>query len=261
MLIVSLLLFGYKSISNFYNAQDELQEIQDVAKFNAQFTGYVRDNVRGYELISLANKIADYNERYSIAEGAKNDKNFAPITLVIDFENEAGQDKRSDLCYKDKDNKLFTAYTYQNIIPGDNKVNAKYDLIAVLNEAGGIEISFGTTPADAAKIARNLSTLIWDNFIENEIGKLSGINDFDDLSTTQKTTMENMYVQNYKTITGKTDNITFDDVKNNVLNDEKVYKYYEFYQFKKAKFECTNIEYDDNVSGRVSKLEFKFKNL
>ena len=38
---------------------------------------------------------------------------------------------------------------------------------------------------------------------------------------------------------------------------ELALKYYEYMQFKRGVFECTNLEYD-NVSGRVKTIEFKF---
>ena len=40
-------------------------------------------------------------------------------------------------------------------------------------------------------------------------------------------------------------------------NGEKIYSYYEYYQFKRMKFKCevSNIKYDD-VSGRISYMEF-----
>ena len=43
----------------------------------------------------------------------------------------------------------------------------------------------------------------------------------------------------------------------NDSNGEKIYSYYEYYQFKRMKFKCevSNIKYDD-VSGRISYMEF-----
>lgn len=42
---------------------------------------------------------------------------------------------------------------------------------------------------------------------------------------------------------------------NNLKND--VYTYYEYVQFKRAKFDCTNVEYNQQT-GRIIKMEFKF---
>ena len=86
MLIIGLLAFSWSKITNFYNKDDELAEIEDVSKFNLQFTNYQRDKVYGYELISLANKVADYNMRYSTV-GKKKEK-YNPITMKFTITKE-----------------------------------------------------------------------------------------------------------------------------------------------------------------------------
>ncbi len=97
MLIIGLVIFAWSSFSDFYNKNDELEDIENTAKFNEQFTNYNRNNVYGYELISLANKVADYNKRYSSAENATNDKKYNPITMTISFPNDK---KVEDLWYE-----------------------------------------------------------------------------------------------------------------------------------------------------------------
>ena len=34
--------------------------------------------------------------------------------------------------------------------------------------------------------------------------------------------------------------------------------YYEYMQFKRSEFKCTNLEYDEGNTGRVKKIEFQF---
>lgn len=50
---------------------------------------------------------------------------------------------------------------------------------------------------------------------------------------------------------------TYEDMIDLLFKDDYILNYYEYYQFKKGIFECTNIEYDDTY-GRVSLIEFKF---
>ena len=45
---------------------------------------------------------------------------------------------------------------------------------------------------------------------------------------------------------------------NKVKNTASIYQYYEYAQFKKGIFECTSIEYDDDVTGRVKTINFNF---
>ena len=65
----------------------------------------------------------------------------------------------------------------------------------------------------------------------------------------------------YNNLTGKKLSFKEDDI-NNSWNEiqalkEKVYIYYEYVQFKRARFDCKNVEYD-NGSGRIIKMEFEF---
>ena len=85
IILASLILLVKANISNFYASQDELQMSTDKAKFNEEFTRFNRNDVAGYELISLANKVIDYNERISTetSSGSGNDVQADPVKIVI----------------------------------------------------------------------------------------------------------------------------------------------------------------------------------
>ena len=103
MLLVSLFIYAWGTFSEYYASQQELSEISGTTEFNQQFTNYDRDDVSGYELISLANRIADYNQRYSTT--GTNDENYVPVTLTINFNTTSG------LSY-DGTMRLFTSTSY-----------------------------------------------------------------------------------------------------------------------------------------------------
>ena len=84
ILIVSLLVYAWSLFSKYQSSQDDLVNIEDTAKFNEQFTNYQRDNVKGYDILSLANKVTDYNYRKSESDRT-NDENYVPITIVINL--------------------------------------------------------------------------------------------------------------------------------------------------------------------------------
>ena len=63
IIILSLIVIAYTNISNYYNEDRALTRIEQITKFNNEYTGYVRDDVKGSELLSLVNKIVDYNDR------------------------------------------------------------------------------------------------------------------------------------------------------------------------------------------------------
>ena len=83
ILIVSLLVYAWSLFSKYQSSQDDLTDIEDTAKFNEQFTNYQRDKVKGYEILSLVNKVIDYNYRKTNAEGAQNDEKYKFVTIII----------------------------------------------------------------------------------------------------------------------------------------------------------------------------------
>ena len=67
--------------------------------------------------------------------------------------------------------------------------------------------------------------------------------------------IEKIIVDKFNELTGK--NVSdYSTIESNYLGDE-MYKYYEYYQFKKAKFDCDIVTYN-NVSGRIDKMVFNF---
>ena len=73
-------------------------------------------------------------------------------------------------------------------------------------------------------------------------------------------------IMNYYSVTGdskyKIDSRTQASKIIDLYNDiqdlqQYVYTYYEYVQFKRGKFECTNVKYDEK-SGRIIKMDFKF---
>lgn len=71
MMIVGLLVWGYKNISEYRKSQVEIEAMEQITEFNKKFETYNKKTVRGYQMISLANLARDINERYS-DEGYQN---------------------------------------------------------------------------------------------------------------------------------------------------------------------------------------------
>ena len=84
--MISLILYARSSVSEYQNSKLELDRVENLAKFNEQFAQYDRKDVTGYEIISLANKVADYNYRYSNHSDARNNEGYTPIKMEITFE-------------------------------------------------------------------------------------------------------------------------------------------------------------------------------
>lgn len=234
MLVVTLLIFGWKSYSDYFMKKQELENIDDLAKFNEQFESYERDDVMGYEIISLANKVADYNERFSNDPSANNDKKYTPITLEVDLGN-----SRKDLSY-DNTNRLFKKNLY-------TQSSTKNEIKNVIETASEFENQFNKREV-AAKVAKNIKTLVKSE-VENYYKGTLKLSDKE---------IEDKIVGDFNAITGENVN-SYSEVENYIKgnNGNKIYAYYEYYQFKRLQLKCDNssIKYDD-TSGRISYMKF-----
>ena len=101
MLVVSLLLYAWTSVSEYQANLDKIKEVEELAEFNSQFTNYQRDDVQGYELLSLVNKVIDYNQRFSEEfddddTAAGNSAQYRPITVKITIYHKGATDTSGD---------------------------------------------------------------------------------------------------------------------------------------------------------------------
>lgn len=260
ILIVSLLIYAWSLFSEYQTSRDSLAEIEDTAKFNEQFANYDRDDVQGYELLSLLNKIIDYNERMTTDTVNDNSERYKPISIKIDLVNET---ERKKLTYNDKI-MLFESDTYE-----DN------ELTAVNNS--GVRTSFKNTiiskintisddfqsESDATNMAKSIGTIF---LTEDEIKQKA---------TSEHKTEEMVKIEmlnTYNKFLKKGNQLAYNDDSYNKLilkpnkletmggnqNYATVCQYYEYMQFKRAIFKCEELTYDTTGSGRVSKLVFKF---
>lgn len=239
MLVVALLMFAWSKFSEFYSSDDELREIENVAKFNEQFTSYDR-TVSGYELVSLANKVADYNFRYSAAIDAKNDKKYNPIKLVVNLGNE---EKRRKLSY-DNEVRLFTLDRIE-------QSNIKNQVKQVLSIEGDINLSSDS----ATKVAKNYENInprtAYTSYFPDET-------DYRNITGNRLKALKEVCLKNFNMNVKNSEKLeSFDDLEQRFLNNASILKYYEYYQFKRAKFDCINLEYD-NSQGRVKQIDFTF---
>lgn len=254
--MVSLLIFGWNKFSAYYSSDDDLADIDDLTKFNLQFTNYERDDVHGYELVSLANKVYDYNTRRSNAAGNKSNEWYNPITMTIDFN---GMEKKF---------KYSNDLTSRELLFKDGKYSNN-GIENFIQKATGIEEKFGGKDK-AEKLAKNIGSLI---LTQQQMEYNSSI-----MSETES---KRQALAQYISIVGEDNdlNITSDSIKPKETSDsdnqniktlyknmtdkltkyDDVMKYYEYYQFKKGIFECTSTDITyDQPTGRVIGIRFTF---
>lgn len=259
MLIVMLLLFFRGKISEFYNEQGKIDDIENVAQFNKQFTNYERKKVYGYELISLANMVEDYNTRHSAAEGAKNDEKYNPITLIVSFP--AGNVNVKNLWYDNETNPSLHLFK-----EGDRLTQSSTDnrLVNIITTGLNIENIYGNAQI-AAKLAKSIDALIVNDNDSYEIEKIAREQGIDQNKAIE--ILKEKAVEDFKRITNNYEDKTYNQMENILLKDGyngiSIKKYYEYYQFKRSVFECAEVKYDNKEggTGRVESITFNFKSV
>ena len=78
LMVIGLLVLFYNNLSGMQKIKTDSETEQQAAEFNKQYDVYARD-VYGSEILSIANKIADYNKREA------DNKGYTPIDLEVTF--------------------------------------------------------------------------------------------------------------------------------------------------------------------------------
>ena len=85
ILVISLLVFFYNNIVTVQNADEQAEIIAQATEFNKQYDVYNRNNLYGSEILSLANKMENYNRR----EAA--DKGYPEIEMEATLNEDVGE--------------------------------------------------------------------------------------------------------------------------------------------------------------------------
>lgn len=259
ILLVTLFLFAWGKISEYQSSIASLSEIENTSKFNSTFTAYDRDDVSGYELLSLLNQIIDYNERKTVDTKNGNEESFKHIQInVLMEENTSSEINRKKLTYDDTI-RLFNKQEYEESEltlynkSTSSRPSFKKGIEETIQRA---IISVGGNEKNAQKVAKNIGSIfITESDIEEKANRLY---------KGDKNYVYSEMAQNYNNCTGE--NVDANYAKDNFVVDKnasnnKLYIYacmcYEYMQFKRGIFKCTNLTYDE-VSGRVNTIKFEF---
>lgn len=91
ILVISVLVIFYNNITGLMNTKNDEDITEKVIEFNKQYDVYYRDNLYGSDILSLANKVNDYNKRESSEQGYKELKMKVSISSKIDVRDENGK--------------------------------------------------------------------------------------------------------------------------------------------------------------------------
>ena len=76
LMVISAVVFMYRDLTATKREENENQKTKEITEFNKSYEAYNKE-IYGSELFSLANKIEDYNVKYTAEDG------YNPITLNI----------------------------------------------------------------------------------------------------------------------------------------------------------------------------------
>lgn len=232
VLILSLLAMFGGQLSGYYAEQHNSKIIEQDAKFNAQFENYNGQTIRGNEIISIMNKVVNYNT--SIADMEKYDK----VILSIDlkgYQNRANDNFK----YSDSDTSIFQGKMSANILKNTatsdvnirDVANISADLINELASAGISNISDAQLQALSADI-QNIA-------IDSNAAQ--------SLQITRNQKLQNILGKN------KANSLNVSQM-NTLVNVTK--SYYQYTQFKRAMFKCTGVQHNTSQNGRVIGMTF-----
>ena len=234
LLTLSLFFLMRSNVETYYNEQDKIDTVEKITAFNLEYTNYNRNNVRGNELLSLINKVIDYNDRKS--DKAINNSQAPSINLTIDFD---GKVKKLSFDENLADNKrLFGKNVYNEEYKSDLSSHYSKDLDDIISYIRGIENDY---TAETLKQLISKISILYSDVEGNTEKENNAIIAFNDIVGTQKVGANLLKTNQYSSIKNL---------------KEPIYKYYEFSQFKKAVFKCYDVTYNSN--GKIESMAFKF---
>lgn len=237
LLIIGALLLMFNSLSSYQDTGTQDVKEAQIVEFNNQFETYNRTNVRGSDLYSLLNRVVDYNRRKSTSGTNAKDEGqyiaYEPMSISYDLKG-----KEKDLVL-DKNRIFVKEYARFQLEEANTNRFERY-IDSKINDVQDIAINENAMQ----NLASGVSNLFDKN---NEKDVLTAIQLW---NTNAKTQIQ------IQTDSGK-NREQYNQVINTEQNKEKIYTYYEFMQFKRARFKCTGVTYNKKT-GRITQMSFEY---
>lgn len=134
VLVISLLVIFFNNLRDLQGLEQGSEELEQIVEFNKQYEVYSRD-VYGSELLSIANKIVDYNHKQA------ENKGYAEIELQVQISS-------------DMDNTFFKKGSYTA-----SKIKLEADTLKEKIEELGIEDIASKTNSKVSRTISQLATM------------------------------------------------------------------------------------------------------
>ena len=257
VMILTLVMMFYNDVSDYYQTESDSAIVAQTVEFNKIYENYHRNQIRGTDMISLMNRIIDYNKTQTYQAGT----NYKRIEVNINLQNNNVIEQfkyPSSLIDSIIDDIVITNRTTgtTTLEDADNSLIAITDVEnELLIELSNLGVS-NPNSSQLQSLTANIANII----IEDSITDSNWIIGSQQIMNRQKRADLIKSVLNI--------DINFRDEKNaiaertsqDVIDELKeiVLKYYQFMQFKRAYFDCTEVKYDKNT-GRICEMNFEIR--
>ncbi len=237
VMILSLLVIFGGQISGYFSAQHENKIIEQDAEFNAKFENYNGQTIRGNELISVMNKVVNYNTSIVGIEG-----DYDKVIMSVDFKGYQNS-ANNNFKYSSSDRSIFEGKMNGNILK--NTTASDNNLEKITNLSSTLISGTGLSDTQLQRLTAEIQNIAIDEQLASNR-----------LSKQEKDSLKDTRIKKLQNILGasKTNNLSDTDLTN-IVNATK--KYYQYTQLKRAMFKCTSVTHNTNkTSARVNGITF-----
>lgn len=262
MLITLLVIFG-RSLSSYMQDQHDKEMVKQITEFNNKFANYQGTELRGNELISVLNRVIDYNALEAGEYG------YDPVLVEINFNNRTELDSVIKFNTSSTEEKNFLDECFQNknktIIKNSKD---KDDNLKKISQKGTTILS---KYSDKEKYPDNYIPRLTDTKLQKLSAEISNIAQEKDNSSWLDGYDGNRIAVYNRTRAKKLTSILgyevsaegkikVDGIEKDIIPAVKnaTCEYYQYTQFKRIMFKCTSIEYSQDT-GRINKMSFEVK--
>lgn len=146
LLVIGALVLMFNQVSYYQKSEVTSEKTQQLADFNKEYLKFTYDDIKGYELISLVNKVIDYNIKENVGNSVDYSKKITVTINMKDFKKKYGVKNVASLFTKDtytisRANTIFSTdldnfRTMENnyTLSSMSKLSANYDTLKEANE-------------------------------------------------------------------------------------------------------------------------------
>lgn len=224
IMIISAMVIFWDEMAGYFTEKHEATMLEQLVEFNNKFSNYNGKTIRGNELLSIMNRIIDYNNYQSDMLG------YEPIAIEIDL-----LEKQTELRYKNETGGETLIEATTRFIHNDGGTNDNF-IKRISETSSRLSSNLGISDVKLQKLSAQIDNIVDDDDVLDERSK-----------------------EDYKKYRAQllTRILGYEVEDSRIYNiKQATYQYYQFTQFKRAMFECKEIKYNEQ-NGRINEMIFE----